>query len=122
MAYERHTWECGEEITADKLNHMESGIELAGGGSITVFEITDDPNCENGLVADTTLNDVAEAMQKGVVAFNYINQSTHIFTCYIVCGITTIPMPTVIAASGSEEIRLGRNSDGKLSTCAGSPA
>lgn len=27
MAYERQTWVCGETITADKLNHIEEGIE-----------------------------------------------------------------------------------------------
>ena len=26
MSYEKHTWETGEVITADKLNHMEEGI------------------------------------------------------------------------------------------------
>lgn len=29
MSYEKQTWECGETITADKLNHMEEGIENA---------------------------------------------------------------------------------------------
>ena len=32
MAYEKQTWQCGDTITADKLNHMESGIEGAYGG------------------------------------------------------------------------------------------
>ena len=32
MAYEKHTWENGELITAEKLNHMEDGIESSGGG------------------------------------------------------------------------------------------
>ena len=31
MAYEKQTWTCGETITADKLNHMEDGIENCGG-------------------------------------------------------------------------------------------
>lgn len=31
MSYEKQTWETGEVITADKLNHMEDGIENAGG-------------------------------------------------------------------------------------------
>ena len=33
MAYVKQNWECGEMITADKLNHMEDGI--AAGGSTT---------------------------------------------------------------------------------------
>lgn len=32
MAYEKHTWENGELITAEKLNHIEGGIESSGGG------------------------------------------------------------------------------------------
>lgn len=32
MAYEKQTWECGETITADKLNHMEEGISSANSG------------------------------------------------------------------------------------------
>lgn len=31
MAYEKQTWECGETISADKLNHMEDGIANSGG-------------------------------------------------------------------------------------------
>lgn len=27
MAYEKHTWTTGETITAEKLNHIEEGIE-----------------------------------------------------------------------------------------------
>lgn len=30
MAYEAHKWKIGEEITSDKLNHIEKGIEEAG--------------------------------------------------------------------------------------------
>ena len=30
MAYESKTWECGEVVTADALNHMEQGIADAG--------------------------------------------------------------------------------------------
>ena len=32
MSYEKQTWVCGETITADKLNHMEEGIEECCGG------------------------------------------------------------------------------------------
>ena len=32
MAYENHSWECGDKITADLLNHIEEGIEDAGSG------------------------------------------------------------------------------------------
>lgn len=32
MAYQKHTWECGDAITPERLNHMEEGIANAGSG------------------------------------------------------------------------------------------
>lgn len=32
MAYEKQTWQTGDVITQEKLNHMEDGIAGAGGG------------------------------------------------------------------------------------------
>lgn len=32
MAYEPTTWQCGDTITAEKLNKMEQGIAESGGG------------------------------------------------------------------------------------------
>lgn len=40
MAYVKQNWECGETITADKLNHMEDGI-AAGGDCDCGFECTE---------------------------------------------------------------------------------
>lgn len=34
MAYEKQTWNCDDVITADKLNHMEDGIESASSGGV----------------------------------------------------------------------------------------
>jgi len=38
MAYTKQNWECGDLITADKMNHIEDGIEEAssGGGALVV--------------------------------------------------------------------------------------
>lgn len=43
MAYEKQTWACGDTITAEKLNHMEDGIEAAssGGGTPLVVNVTE---------------------------------------------------------------------------------
>lgn len=30
MSYEKQTWNCGDVVTADKLNHMEDGIASGG--------------------------------------------------------------------------------------------
>lgn len=50
MAYEKQEWKCGDTLTADKLNHMEQGIEDAsqsGGGSeiVNATMATDENNC-----------------------------------------------------------------------------
>ena len=34
MSYEKQTWANGDVITAEKLNHMEDGIENAGGALV----------------------------------------------------------------------------------------
>ena len=43
MSYTKNTWQTGDIVTAEKLNHMEDGIESAGGGSdaeVLVLEFT----------------------------------------------------------------------------------
>ena len=42
MSYEKQTWATGDVITAEKLNHMEDGIEDAGGGTTRVIEVVID--------------------------------------------------------------------------------
>lgn len=37
MSYVEQTWATGDTITAEKLNHMESGIAESGGGSSAMF-------------------------------------------------------------------------------------
>lgn len=37
MAYVKQNWECGEMITADKLNHMEDGIAAGGESAEPLF-------------------------------------------------------------------------------------
>lgn len=39
MAYDKHTWGCGEKLTPAKLNHIEEGIENSSGGSSEPFII-----------------------------------------------------------------------------------
>ena len=38
MAYTPKTWECGDTITAEDLNHLEQGVEDAGGYDCSVVE------------------------------------------------------------------------------------
>ena len=74
MAYTKQTWECGDTITADKLNHMEDGIEeCCGGGSapliVEVVEYT--PTCEpgctprSGTALSATWQDMKDAIDEG---------------------------------------------------------
>lgn len=37
MAYEKQTWQTGDVITADKLNHIEDGI-ASGGSADSTFK------------------------------------------------------------------------------------
>lgn len=47
MAYDKHTWETGEVITAEKLNNMENGIEAANKGVLKLYlDQYDEPTAE----------------------------------------------------------------------------
>lgn len=37
MSYEKHTWETGETITAEKMNNLEEGVASSGGGEKTTI-------------------------------------------------------------------------------------
>ena len=39
MSYTKQTWETGDIITAEKLNHMEDGISEGGGGVLVVHDV-----------------------------------------------------------------------------------
>ena len=64
MAYERQTWECGETITAEKLNHMEEGISSASGGG-TALLATITIGEESELSIDKTYEEMANALING---------------------------------------------------------
>lgn len=50
MAYEKQTWQCGDVVTADKLNHIEDGIANSGGGGtpLIVTFTEEGEECERG--------------------------------------------------------------------------
>lgn len=56
MSYEKNTWQKGDVITANKLNHMEDGI--AGGGGVIVHSDSDD-------VFDKTWKEIHDAITSG---------------------------------------------------------
>ena len=68
MAYEKQTWQTGDVITQEKLNHMEDGIAGAGGGSVLVVNVNEDASTESRIL-DKTWAEIQEAMvSHGVVA------------------------------------------------------
>jgi len=70
MSYEKQTWNNGDIISAEKLNHIEDGIESSGTGSGNVFIV----NCTNDkdhteYVLDKTWEQIHEAMNSGLAVF-----------------------------------------------------
>lgn len=47
MAYVKQTWQNGQIITADKLNHMEDGIEAVPEVVGDILQFSDDNNDGN---------------------------------------------------------------------------
>lgn len=71
MAYEKHTWSCGETVTADLLNRMEDGIAEGGGGSdVLIINGTATPTQDQytfTLTVDKTVDEVLNAEQSLLV-------------------------------------------------------
>lgn len=61
MTYEKQTWNTGDTITAEKLNHMEEGID-DNSTVLTVNSTTDD----GGKILDKTYNEIKAAYLNGV--------------------------------------------------------
>ncbi len=62
MSYTPHEWQNAEQITAEKLNHIENGIAQSGGGSgdSGVFVVSHD-----GATVDKTFNEIKTALDSG---------------------------------------------------------
>ena len=73
MSYDKQTWANGDVITAEKMNHIESGIEDADGeGSVNVFIVHF--NKQDGeFVADKTTAEANSALEEGKVVIGIIN-------------------------------------------------
>lgn len=68
MAYERTTWECGDVVTAEKLNNIEDGVQEAlaccgGGGDAEIFWV--DANYNDGFNVNTTFAEIEQAIADG---------------------------------------------------------
>lgn len=67
MAYEKQVWNCGDTITADKMNHIEEGIENASSGD-ALFVKYDHSETEGSTITyyfDKTWQEVHDALVAG---------------------------------------------------------
>lgn len=86
MAYDKYTWQTGETITAEKLNHIEDGIADMEGGSSSgdsngFFVIrTIDYDLDEGTWSrvDKTFSQIADAIQQGMLPVLFIGEGSEI--------------------------------------------
>lgn len=64
MAYTKQTWNNGDIITAEKLNHMEDGIYTAKDDNNFIIEVEFDVN-ESKYVANKSIEEINEAFTEG---------------------------------------------------------
>ena len=76
MAYTKYTWTDGEVINAQKLNHMEDGIEDAGsGGSGCTFVVKPDHQEGDVTYYDKTWQELADAMESGQACLLWMKET-----------------------------------------------
>ncbi|MBO5969215.1 MAG: hypothetical protein J6S14_12040 [Clostridia bacterium] len=64
MAYTKQNWTTGDTVTAEKLNHMESGIAEGSSGGGLVVGITNNPDT-NLYECNKTAGEIWEAYSTG---------------------------------------------------------
>ena len=65
MSYEKHTWETGETITAEKLNNLENGVASFSGGIMIINAVAAKNGSSYIVTADKTYEDVMAAYNEG---------------------------------------------------------
>lgn len=99
----KQVWNCGDTITADKMNHIEEGIENAssGGGGVEPLIVkavsleteTDGGKTYKTITTDTTFQQVADAIANGrpsYLGFAPVSQNS-------VCAATDVNEAIVVA-------------------------
>ncbi len=72
MAYEKQTWQTGDVITQEKLNHMEEGIEdSVGGGKGVDIYIVEFVTGSNPITADKTRSEVMQAFSDNKIVLGH---------------------------------------------------
>ena len=64
MAYTKQTWNNGDVITADKLNHMEDGIYIAKDDNDFIIEVNYDTT-EYKYIVNKSIEEIDEAFTEG---------------------------------------------------------
>lgn len=64
MSYTKQTWQTGETITANKLNHMEDGI---ANNNVMIVRIADET--EDTFIYDKTWQEVTNALKNGIPVY-----------------------------------------------------
>lgn len=94
MAYVKQNWQCEDLITADKLNHMEDGIENAGSSaSVAVVHITgEDPSYS----ADMTCEEMIAVIENGGMLFAEMYGAYYPLIGYSSSQATRLIMPLLV--------------------------
>ena len=86
MSYEKQTWQNGDIITAEKLNHMEDGIGESGAGGDSPMYLIGDMGDENGYAlykatgSDVNIVTYGEIMNKLIMA-SFAGLGNAVFAC-----------------------------------------
>lgn len=97
------TWECGDVVTAERLNHMEEGIEAANacceGGSVLVVRATSFTidGSTKAVETDTTWQEVADAIAEGTPCYAGFNLDD-VYDASSLSDISVAMLPLAIAA------------------------
>lgn len=84
MAYVKQTWETGQTITADKLNHIEDGVANSGGFLITANYDAD----LNKTILDKTWKEIKDMMGAGVACVIFEPYDESEFNWYTIRQLT----------------------------------
>ena len=95
MSYTKTTWQNGDIITAEKLNHIEDGVASGDDSSIIVVTVTKDSNT---YTADKTYQEARNVIDSGGICIFKIMQTTS-YDYFIVDFASTMYDPLNISCS-----------------------
>lgn len=89
MPYEKHTWQTGETITAEKLNNIEEGINTLNAGGCLYIEILSIDSENNTATLSKTFEEINNAFHNNLnivlsdSSEGYVYQLTYMFPDYV---------------------------------------